>query len=99
MATLAQAKEAYELLTRMLTIPQSVNEQNWIRGIRSAIAHLAEEDGNLDPAGFRYARSNYRTMPQGGVTSRIMQCVARQRRQQRGDRKSSAMACGSSAGC
>jgi hypothetical protein len=65
MATIEKTKEAYELLTRVLAILESVNEHNWIRGIRYTIAYLTDEDGNLDPTGFEDARSTYRSMTEG----------------------------------
>jgi hypothetical protein len=66
MAATEQAQEAYDLLMQVLAILRSVNERNWIRGIKVALAHLTDEDGNLDPAGFEYARSAYRTITIGG---------------------------------
>lgn len=66
MATTEQTKEAYDLLIRMLAILRSQNERNWIRGIKATLAHLTDEDGNLDPTEFHLARSTYRTMTIGG---------------------------------
>lgn len=66
MTTIFKAKLAFVLLKDLLSILESQHENNWSRGIKSAIAELLDSNGNVTDSGFDNSRSIYKTMTAGG---------------------------------